>query len=695
MSMINNFSVIKTINSAIFHFSCIALLCLASCFTYAQDDFSGEALSQYPVNSWPTHGGDIFNRQYSPLTEINKDNVAELKGVWHTSLSGSGVGPQYSGEATPIVYEGVAYVITGSNDVFALDIETGAINWSYQANLNPLITTVCCGWTSRGVGIGEGKIFIGQLDGKIKALDKDSGDVIWEVEAEQWEEGYTFTGAPLYYNGLVITGVSGGERGIRGRVRAFDADDGSSVWTFNTIPGPGEFGHETWPQDNSAWMDGGAPVWQTPAVDPATGLLYFSTGNAGPDFNGSRREGDNLFTASILALDAMTGDYRWHFQEVHHDIWDYDAPNPVILFDIELDGVERKGLVQAGKTGWLYILDRITGEPLIGIEERPVPQDERQKTAATQPFPVGDSFVPQSLRIPPEGYPLINQGKIFTPFWTEQGVIISPGVAGGANWPASAYDPVSQRMFICASDKPFVFKAEEISNERPEPGSNYTGGAFGGEPLPNMGVISAMDLSTNTLVWQYYWNEPCFSGITATASGLLFVGKNDGRLTALDAETGFQLWEFQTGSGMNAPVSIFEYEGSQYVLAYAAGNALAPAPQGDSVWLFSLQGALEETTPPGLTLSSAAGEDDAIDVAEGEPDIENGATIFASACSACHGDEGLGGHGGGMSLIDADNFEENILVISRGRNNMPPLGAVFTPEQLRDVAGFVAQSIAQ
>jgi quinohemoprotein ethanol dehydrogenase len=476
----------------------LAASLLANQTALSQDAFSADSMSRYPTANWPTHGGDLFNRQFSPLTQINRDNVANLKGVWHVTLEGSGTGPASSGEATPVVHDGIAYVITGDNDVFAISIETGDFLWVYEANLNPLISTVCCGWTSRGVGLGDGKVFVGQLDGKLKALDMATGEEVWSVQAEKWEEGYTITGAPLYYEGLVVTGFSGGERGIRGRIRAFDATDGSEVWTFNTIPGPGEYGHDTWPQDNSAWMDGGAPVWQTPAVDPELGLLYFSTGNAGPDFNGSRREGDNLFTASILALDAMTGEYRWHFQEVHHDIWDYDAPNPVILFDIVLDGINRKGLVQAGKTGFLYILDRITGQPLIGINEQEVPQDSRQKTAATQPFPEGDSFVPQSLRIPPEGYRLINQGKIFTPFWTEEPVIIAPGVAGGANWPASAIDPDSGRMFICASDKPFVFQAAEISNERPEPGSNYTGGNFGGEPLPNMGVLVAMDLHSIT-----------------------------------------------------------------------------------------------------------------------------------------------------------------------------------------------------
>ena len=248
------------------------------------------------------------------------------------------------------------------DDVFALSIETGDLLWSNQANLTEEISTVCCGWTSRGVGFGEDKIFVGQLDGVLKALDKDSGEEIWSIQAEAWEEGYTITSAPLYFNGMVISGFAGAEFAARGRVKAYSADDGRLLWTFYTVPGPGEFGYDSWPADNDAWKTGGGTVWHTPAVDPELGMLYFSTGNPGPDYNGAIRAGDNLFTASIVALDAYTGEYRWHFQQVHHDIWDFDAPNPVVLFDLDYEGVMRKGLAQAGKTGWVYILDLTIGQ---------------------------------------------------------------------------------------------------------------------------------------------------------------------------------------------------------------------------------------------------------------------------------------------------------------------------------------------
>ena len=565
----------------------------AGSFTAAQTDWVAP-----PSTSWPTNGGDYYNRRYSPLTEINRDNVGHLRGVWRARLDGSGIGSQYSGEAQPIVADGVIYVVTGADDVFALEVESGAILWDYRAKLDPANTAVCCGWTSRGVGIGAGKVYVGQLDGKLVALDQASGAVAWSVQAENWQAGYSITSAPLYYDGLVVTGFAGGERGIRGRVKAYDADDGSLVWTFYTIPGPGEIGHETWPQDNEIWMDGGAPVWQTPAVDPELGLIYFSTGNAAPDYNGSIRAGDNLFSSSIVAVDARSGEYRWHFQQVHHDIWDYDAPSPVVLFDIEIDGLERKGLAQASKTGWVYVLDRSNGEPLIGIEERPVPQEPRQATAATQPYPVGDAFMPQSIPIEPEGFKLTNQGKIFTPFWTDAPVLIKPGVAGGANWPPSSYDIETGLLYVCAGDRSWGYIAMEVDDERPPEGAGYIAGGFGGSALHSLGIFAAMDMRTNTIAWRQHWPEPCYSGSVATAGGLVFVGRSDGRLTALSSSDGSKLWEFQTGAGMNAPATVFEHEGRQYIVAYSAGNLFAGSVRGDSVWLFGLNGELEELDPP-------------------------------------------------------------------------------------------------
>jgi len=645
--------------------------------------FSGERLSSLPREDWITNGGNVYNQRYSPIDEINRETVSNLRGVWRARLNGSGVGNKYSGEAQPLVYDGVVYIVTGADDVFAISVDTGETLWSYEANLDEAIDTICCGWTSRGVGLGEGKVFAGQLDGKLVALDQRTGAVVWSTQAERWEEGFSITSAPLYYDGMVITGFAGAEYGVRGRVKAYDADDGSLVWNFYTVPGPGEIGFETWPQDTDAYLAGGATVWQTPAVDPTLDLVYFSTGNPGPDFNGAVRAGDNLFSTSMVAVDAQTGAYRWHFQQVHHDIWDYDGPSPVVLFDIEIDGELRRAVAEPSKTGWVYILDRETGEPLIGIEERPVMQEPLQLTSATQPYPIGDAFVPQHVDIGPEGFPrLVNQGRIFTPFYSD-GIVIKPSHNGGANWPGSAYDPETGYMYICATDRMSFFSGGGVEYDLPRvEGERFLGGVFGVVPDHVSGVFTAMDMHTNTIVWQQRLTDRCYSGSLATAGGLVFLGRNDGRLTALDSRDGSLLWEFQTGAGMNSPVSTFEHEGRQYIAAYSGGNLFAGSARGDSVWLFALDGSIEEVEAGGAAPSLMA-------LTTRPADLANGKVLFDGACAFCHGAQGEGGHGGGVPLTAATDLEAVMLQVANGLNNMPPFGAALTPDEVQDVSTYV------
>jgi alcohol dehydrogenase (cytochrome c) len=558
----------------------------------APPKFTAQQLTAAPTSGWITNGGNIYNQRYSPLARINKDNVATLKPAWRTHLNGSGTESKYSGQAQPIVYDGVIYIPTGANDVFALDADDGTILWTYEAHLDPNITVICCGWLSRGVAIGDGKVFSGQLDGKLVALDHATGKVVWSIQAETNADGFSITSAPLYYDGLVITGFAGGDRAARGRVKAYDARDGKLVWTFYTIPGPGEVGHETWPSHNDTWKYGGAAVWQTPAVDPELGLVYFSTGNPGPDLIGSVRPGDNLFSVSMVAIEAKTGKYRWHFQQVHHDLWDYDSPNPVVLFDATIDGRPRKGIVEIGKTGYVYILDRETGKPLIGIDEVPVPQEPRQATAATQPIPRGDEVIPHEIDIEPEGFELINKGRIFTPFWDEP-VVVKPLATGGVNWPPSSYDPTTNLFYVCATDGAAAYSTKEGGVEWaiPTPGARYFGGEYTRSQVPRRGVIAAVDVRTNKLAWQQQWGEMCYAGSTVTAGGLLFLGRNDGRLTAHDKSNGALLWEYQTDAGIHAAVSTFERNGRQYVVALSAGSFFPGTTRGDSVYLFSLDGA--------------------------------------------------------------------------------------------------------
>jgi quinohemoprotein ethanol dehydrogenase len=670
----------------------------------ASDDFSAARLTPAPTTSWPTNGGNLYNQRFSPLTAINRANVAQLKGIWRARLRGSGAAPQYSGFAQPIVSDGVAYVSTGADDVFALSIDTGEILWQYAASLDPGITSVCCGWNNKGVAVSNDKVFIGQLDGRLVALDRATGKVAWSIQAERWQDAFSITAAPLYINGMIVVGFAGGDRGTRSRLKAYDAKDGRLIWTFYTIPGPGEPGHETWPKDNDAWKYGGAAIWQTPAVDPELGLIYFSTGNAAPDYNGAFRAGDNLYAASMVAIDLATGKYRWHFQQVHHDIWDYDAVNPVILMDVTVAGPStrpeqgrgaplrpgrvRKAIAEVGKTGWAYILDRQTGKPLIGIDERPVPQEPRQATAATQPFPRGDAVVPQSISIAPEGVTLVNDGRIFTPFAGKDAAIVAPGIWGGASWPPSSYDPVQQRMFVCASSVINGFTGGgNTTFAAPTAGNSYLGGATTFTRVARTGIIAALDVTTNRMAWRYQWPEQCYSGTVATGGGLLFVGRNDGRLTALESSTGKQLWEFQTGAGMHAPVSTFEHKGRQYVLAFSAGSALIGSARGDSVWLFGLDGTLAPAQP-GTPVSRQ------VAAAAGAPNLAAGKALYQQACVVCHEADGRGGHGAGASLVAMTDLAATIQTVTAGRNSMPAFSANFSPEQIRDVSSYVVERLA-
>jgi alcohol dehydrogenase (cytochrome c) len=670
----------------------------------ASDDFSTAHLTAPPTANWPTNGGNLYNQRYSPLTAIDRGNVGRLKGVWRARLRGSGTAPQYSGAAQPLVHDGVAYISTGANDVFALSMETGQILWEYAAKIDATITSVCCGWNNKGVALSGDKVFIGQLDGRLVALDRASGKVVWAIQAERWQDNFSITSAPVYYNGMIITGFAGGDRGTRGRVKAYDAKDGRLIWTFYTVPGPGEPGHDTWPQDNDAWKYGGASVWQTPAIDPELGLVYFSTGNAGPDYNGAVRAGDNLYTVSIVAIEAATGRYRWHFQQVHHDIWDYDASNPVILMDVNVDGRTRRAVAEVGKTGWAYILDRETGKPLSGIDERPVPQEPRQKTAATQPFPRGDAVVPQSIAVAPEGQALINDGRIFTPFVGGDPTIMLPGIWGGANWPPSAYDPMQQRLFVCASSVVNGYAGGgDPKLVPPRADAPYLGGGTTFTRIPRAGIIAALDVTTNTLAWRYQWPDQCYSGLLATAGGLLFVGRNDGRLTALDSATGRQLWEFQTGAGMHAPVSTFEHNGRQYVLAFSAGNALIGSARGDSVWLFGVDGTLPAVQPgaPVSRLTAAPpvaappGAGPAPALSRAQANLVAGKQLYDQACVVCHGADGKGGHGVGAPLTGVTDFGTAMQTVTAGRNDMPPFRTAFTPEQIRDVTAYVVDNLAR
>ncbi len=523
-----------------------------------------------PGKDFPLPGGNLGNQRYSTLKQITPANIRRLGGAWTVHVLDGTPGNM---QATPVVVNGVMYVAVPGGGVIALNAATGALKWKHEP-----LTNVGRG-VNRGVTTADGKVFSSGGDNTIVALDAKDGSLLWT--AHVGEHGST-QAAPIYHDGLVYSGVSGGEAGVRGFFGAFDASTGKQVWGFWLVPGPGEPGHDTW--EGESWMRGGAPVWTHPAIDPGLGMVYIPTGNAWPDFDGSVRGGANLYSSSIVALDLKTGAYKWHFQEVHHDVWDYDNAVSPVLADIQYRGETRRVILHSGKTGLLYIFDRTNGKPLIGIEEREVPQEPRIKTAPTQPFPIGDPYVPTCPEpgSVPDG---MKSACIFGAYFDEP-VVMAPGTQGGMTWAPMTFNPDTRLLYVPGSIINSAF--------------THNGGFSRPAGAPRAGTLTAMNPATNTIVWQKRLKFPIGggSGLLSTASGLIFHGESDGRLVAWDM-TGNEVWSFQTGAGANAPVITYEVGGEQYVAILAGGNrAFQMSAPGDSLWAFKIGGTVPAASAP-------------------------------------------------------------------------------------------------
>jgi alcohol dehydrogenase (cytochrome c) len=578
----------------------ITLVLLSTSLSLAQSSTNGVNVTQPVGNEWPTVGGNLGNGRYSSLDQVNTTNVKDLKTAWFMHLGsglvpGSPGTPPYALEATPVVQNGVMYVSTGADDVYALDAKTGAEIWEYRSGLDQAINTVCCGWDNRGVAVANGLVYVGRLDGAFMALDAKTGQLEWMTQVGNWQDAYTITSAPTYYNGVVYTGISGGEYGVRGKLTALDANTGQELWHFWTIPGPGDIGGDTWPSPNdpdparaAAYLHGGATIWQNPTIDPELGLIYFSTGNAGPDYDGSVRPGDNLFAVSMVALH-MDGSYAWHFQQVHHDIWDFDSPSPTVLYDTTVNGQPVKAIAEASKTGWIYILDRTNGKPLVGMDEKPVPVEASQASAPTQPYPVGDALIPQCA----EQLPNWISACIFDTFNTQFPKLFAPKNGGGVVFAPLSYDPQTNALYATAWNSPSAAMQSQTDWVN---GKIYTSG---GTTPPiigahKYGTITAMNASTNKILWQVKndYTSGQGSGVMTTAGGLAFHGNGDGNFQAYDAKTGDLLWQWQTGAGADAPTMTYEIDGTQYITIAAGGNQGNGynSQRGDMLWTFALNG---------------------------------------------------------------------------------------------------------
>ncbi len=662
--------------------------------------FAAAQLQAQAAQNWLTSGGSLANQRFSALSAINTSNITQVKADWQTHLK-SGLGPQHSGQGEPIVFDGVIYQVTGQNDVFAISVDTGEILWKYTAGLDPKGVVVCCGWAVRGLSLGEGKVFVPRLDAHLLALDQKTGAVVWDTVVADPKAGYSLTGAPRYYNGKLYAGVAGGEYQTRGSMQAFDAGTGAHLWTFNTVPGPDEFGHDTWPADNDAWKYGGAPIWQTAAIDPELETMYFSTGNASPDLNGNIRKGDNLFTVSILALDLNTGKYRWHFQETRHDIWDYDASSPVVLFDVEKDGVMRKGLSQISKSGYLFVLDRVTGQGLTPIVDTKVPQEPEQFTSATQPIPQGDTMINHCIDKAPAGWTLVNNGCTYTPYGRKP-VLYAP--LSGSNWMPTSYDPRSGNLYVCASESVGGavmqdFGAKDLGVQT---GQMIYGGAF---QLPQgtarHAYQVAVDVRTHKIVWKFESPVGCSAGSTVTAGGLLLVGRSNGKLMAYDSSNGQELWSYQLDAPPIPSPVVFEHKGKQKILVFAGGSLFGGGGKSDSMWLLSLDGKLPEAekavsaAPPPSINNAGAPPPAAPELAlPADPvNLARGKEIYGSICVTCHGEDGQGGHAEGGPMPKDSTLEHIFTTATRGGQKMPPFGAAFTPAELKSVASYVKESV--
>jgi quinohemoprotein ethanol dehydrogenase len=544
---------------------------------------------------WIHYGNDLANTRFQDIDQINPGNVEQLRPAWvfHTGVLDS----QASLEVSPVIVDGVMYVTTGHDDVFALDAGTGRVIWqNHPQLLAPLSSMfVCCGRDNRGVAYGNGKVFIARLDGVLEALNARTGKVVWQSTVLDFHDRYAITMAPQFANGLVIVGSSGGEFIARGQVAAFNADTGVRVWrTFTTEPGP------SW-QDQS-WVHGGGLVWQTPAVDPALGLVYINTSNAAPDVNGHLRAGNNLFTSSIVALALASGTVRWAFQTTHHDLWDYDAAQPSLLFTLHRFGQNLPALGECSKNGNYYILNRESGAPLFPVREVRVPTDpDWQHASPTQPASSVEPLVP--LHIIPGTVDLsmlprdIKIAATYTPP-QEQTTLQQPGDDGVCEFPPAAFSPRTHFVYYGGRYEPTSYHSFP-DNTAPNDKGAFLGSTFE-EQIPGVqdfGVFGATDTTTGRVVWRIKVPQPAKSGLLV-AGDLVFFGEGNGLFHAVDATTGMQLFTFNgisvpNGGGAQAAPVAYVCHGTEFIANAFGGNvadrpSFGPNPVGDAIIAFAL-----------------------------------------------------------------------------------------------------------
>ncbi|MCY3731069.1 MAG: PQQ-dependent dehydrogenase, methanol/ethanol family [Rhodospirillaceae bacterium] len=532
------------------------LLLLAPINLAAQVSFERLLNAADEPHNWLTYSGTYSSIRYSLLEQITPDNVDELELAWVFQAQSL-----EKFESTPLVVDGIMYLTEAPNTVVALDARRGRVFWIYQYNPSPE-SRPCCGRVNRGLAILGNTLFLATLDARLIAIDATTGQPLWQTTVANPEAGYAMTLAPLIVKDKVIIGVAGGEYGIRGFIAAYQADTGEEVWRFYTIPAPGEPGHETWEDTTGAWRHGGASVWLTGSYDPELNLTYWGIGNPGPDWNPAQRPGDNLYSDSVVALNADTGELEWYFQFTPNDDYDYDAVQIPVLVDLSGgDFSSGKQMLWGNRNGFFYVLDRTTGE-----------------------FIRGEPFVEINW-----ASGLSESGR---PIETPQpsGATTYPGVQGGTNWYSPSYSPSTGLFYLSAWEGyGSVFRSTEVEYQEglvflggvpdtPFPGGPNVPSTRGGRinvwtEAAGTGAVIAIDPTTGEHRWKFEMTDVTTSGILTTATDVLFTGGREGYFYALDAGTGEELWRTSLGGEIaNGPMS-YEVDGTQYV-AVAAGNGL-------------------------------------------------------------------------------------------------------------------------
>lgn len=530
-------------------------------------------------SQWPTYGGDLSQRRFSPLDEITAKNVSGLRPAW---IWQTGYGESF--QSTPLVVGGAMYVTTPlveqTQRVVKLDAATGRVLWDTRIRIGTAL--FCCGPNNRGVAALGDKVFLATLDARLIALRAADGSTAWEASIGDPAQGYGNTSAPSAYGGKVFIGTSGGEWATRGFLKAFDAETGAPVWTWHTIPSPEDGGWwGDWTEKapgtelslnrdiarekadsakyTGSWQRGGGPIWMPATIDPERGWLFVSVGNVNPDYNGVTRPGDNRWSSSVCALRMADGTKVWCYQWMPHDVWDYDGASPTFLLTVERDGAQVPAVGVFTKVGFLYVLDRATGRLLTR----------------------SDAYVPQQ-----------NLFKVPT---LHDSIIVAPGSAGGTNWSPGAYSPATKLAYTAAIDWPMITLAD--AGETCPAGHLCVGGdlaiAPGQGSASGAGVLAAVDPNTGKVVWQQRTRLPLIGGVLATAGGLVFSGQSDGSFDAWEAKDGTHLWQFRTGAGCNAAPMTWQARGKQHVAIACGGSFILarsgmPSPAGGTLMVFAL-----------------------------------------------------------------------------------------------------------